>query len=94
MEKGDTARYSSSDGAVKVVFVDASSGLPASPFDHPGDKTEFTGPVIEGSGIQKVEHGGDFEVRCFIKTPADQDFIGWHPTESPQSGGVFPVRPM
>jgi hypothetical protein len=82
MNIGDTARYSSPDGEVKVVFVDAATHLPASPFEA---------KEITGSAPQTVIKSGQFEFRCFVKVGSE--FIGWDALTSPKSGGQFPVPP-
>jgi hypothetical protein len=86
MNIGDTVRYSTLNGEVKVDFVDAVTGQPASPFG----KTKTT---ITGSAPQTVTTSGDFEVRCFVKEPYETVFKGWDAKTSPQSGGQFPVPP-
>jgi hypothetical protein len=86
MNIGDTVRYSTLDGEVKVDFVDAVTDQPASPFG----KTKTT---ITGSALQTVSTSGVFKVHCFVRAPYSTEFIGWDRETSPQSGGQFPVPP-
>jgi hypothetical protein len=86
MNIGDTVRYSTLNGEVKVEFVDAATLQPASPFG----KTKTT---ITGSALQTVTTSGEFRVRCFVKEPGETEFKGGNEGHSPEWAGVFPVPP-
>lgn len=78
MNVGDTVSFFSVDGDVRVVFE-------GSPFTGIAD-------VIRTGEIRLLTRPGIFHSKCFIALPSGTE-IGWHPGESPVSGGEHDVRP-
>jgi hypothetical protein len=85
MKVGQTVRYSSPDGTVKIVF----------PFRSPFRNDDLTGTEIPGSVILTLQQAeqlnvpSDFLCRCFITNSAGT--FGWS-SESPDSGGDHHVK--
>jgi hypothetical protein len=97
MQVGDTVRYVSSDGELRVEFPKEPShfkdGTPCkggSPFK---DGTLIvSGSLVSGSQILTLESGGLFECRCSL-TLHDGRQVGWNKKTNPQSGGVHDIQP-
>jgi hypothetical protein len=77
---GDGVRYVSDEGDVKVQF----DGL--SPYDV---------ATIIDSNVHLVLREGTFRFRCFIKPHGQDQFVGWDPVMSPDSGAdqIIPKHP-
>jgi hypothetical protein len=86
MKVGETVRYSSPDGDVKIVF----------PFRSPFRNDDLTGTDVPGSVILPLKQAerpnvpSDFLCRCFITTPRGVT-VGWKKDPS-DSGGDHHVR--
>jgi hypothetical protein len=76
---GQTVRYTSSAGKVRIVFPDQS------PFRT--DDLPMT--EVQDSEVAKLVTDGTFTCRCFITLP-NGDVAGWDP-QHPESGGVHKV---
>lgn len=77
---GDDVRYVSDDGAIKITFEGPS------PYDV---------STVADSKVHKVLRGGSFKFQCFIKPHGQDQFVGWDPVKSPESGGdqIIPKHP-
>jgi hypothetical protein len=80
IDLGDSVRYVSDDGAVKIEFDGPS------PYDV---------STVADSQAHKVLRKGSFRFRCFIKPRGQDQFVGWDPVKSPESGGdqIIPKHP-
>jgi hypothetical protein len=86
MKVGETVRYSSLDGEVKIVFPERS------PFRN----DDLTGTEIPGAVILTLQQGEQtsalpFRCRCFV-TPKGGPPVGWTSDPS-KSGGDHHVKP-
>jgi hypothetical protein len=76
---GQTVRYTSSAGKVRIVFPNLS------PFRN--DNQTMT--EVRDSEVAKLLTDGTFTCRCFITLPNGEE-VGWDP-QHPDSGGVHKV---
>jgi hypothetical protein len=85
MAVGDTVRYSSVSGEVRILFPERS---PFRTDDEP--MTSVPGGVI--LTLVSGSRGGTLECRCFI-TGKDKSEVGWSSPENLISGGRHKVTP-
>jgi hypothetical protein len=81
MKVGETVRYTSSDGDLRIVFPNGS------PFGDTG--TDIA--EIRGERTLTLQREGVFLCRCFITPSGSIQEVGWDPVASPQSGGEHNV---
>jgi len=81
---GDTVRFSSPEGQIKVEIV--SGTTPATPFREPG--TTITDP----NRTYNVAQNGQFSFHCMLKGPGDPGFVGW-PEHGDAAGADSPTKP-
>jgi hypothetical protein len=79
MKVGETVRYTSPSGKVRMVFPDPS----------PYRTDSKTMNEVLDSEIVTLTSDGEFTCRCFI-TPPNGKEVGWDP-QHPDSGGVHKV---
>jgi hypothetical protein len=73
---GQTVRYSSPDGTVRVLF----------PLLSP-----YTVNEVKNAEIHQLRSPGQFGFRCFLTPHGSTTEIGWSP-ENPKSGGDHDVK--